>query len=209
MTSLPPEPTRENSTQCELCGNVSTIPAETCAQCGHPLYVRKTDSITNTLALLLTAVILYIPANLFPVMSTYQFGEPLHSTILEGVWTFLHHGEFFIAAIIFSASVVIPLAKILSLSYLCYCVHFHQLDQPREKTRLFQITEALGKWSMIDVFVVVILVSLVRVDNIIFIQSGPGILAFAGVVISTMLAAHQFDPRLLWDRENPKPSSTP
>ena len=201
MNATTTEKSRNNTVQCESCGHVSPRAESHCPRCSGSLHFRKPHSIGNTLALLLTAIILYIPANLYPVMSTYQFGEPVHSTILEGVWTFLHHGEYLIAFIIFAASVAIPLAKILSLSYLCFCVTFRKNTQLISKTRLYQITEALGKWSMIDVFVVVILVSLVRVENIIFIQSGPGILAFAGVVVSTMLAAEQYDPRLLWDHQ--------
>jgi len=188
-----------NQIRCEHCGHLSSFESRICPRCGVKIHFRKPDSIQRTLAFLITAMILYIPAMILPVMTTFQFGEPNPSTIIGGVAIFLHHGDYLVASIIFLASVVIPLVKIFALTYLCFCVLARFQSRPIHKTRLFQIAEALGKWSMIDVFVVIVLVNLVRVDNLMYIQSGSGILAFAGVVINTMLAAESFDTRLIWD----------
>ncbi len=185
---------------CAYCGFLSCgFKYNKCPRCHSKRTLPGHARINNTIALLITAALLYIPANMLPVMSTFYFGEPTHSTILQGIITFLHHEDYFIAAIIFLASVFIPLAKILALAYLCLCVRFQRYDFASQKTRLYKLVEALGKWSMIDVFVVVIMVTLIQVGNVIFIRSGPGIIAFAGVVVATLFAAQQFDPKLIWN----------
>ncbi len=185
--------------QCGLCGNTEPSSSMRCSRCGASMKPLIIQPAVTTLALLATAVILYIPANLLPVMVTYQFGKASESTILGGVSSLWHHGDYVIASVIFIASVVIPLAKIIALSYLVLTTVFTDNQCPVAKTRLFQLTEILGKWSMIDVFVVVILVTLVQLGNIMSIKSGPGILSFAAVVVFTMIAASTFDTRLLWE----------
>ena len=170
-----------------------------CPDCGSRCHLRKPYSLQNTIAWLITSILLYIPANTVPVMTTYHFGEPSHNTILSGVIYLWEKGSYLISTVIFLASIVVPLGKIITLSYLCISVYRKDVTALKAKTRAYEITELLGKWSMIDVFVVLTLVTLVQLGHTIAIQSNVGILAFAGVVICTMLAAKSFDPRLLWD----------
>ncbi len=199
----PPKPSavQQGLTTCRSCAEVFSIELHKCPRCGAPVRVRKMRCVQNTVALLITSIILFIPANILPVTVTYQFGRPSESTIIGGVISLWNYGDYLIASVIFIASVVVPLAKILVLSYLCASVIRQDRKSLVAKTRLFQITEILGKWSMIDVFVVVTLVTLVQVGSLMTIQSGPGIIAFAGVVISTMFAATTFDTRMLWDAQ--------
>jgi paraquat-inducible protein A len=132
-------------------------------------------------------------------MTTTLLGSGSSDTILSGVAVFWSHGDYPIALIIFIASIVIPLAKLFSLSWLCFSVMSNRKLRPRQVTRLFRMTEFIGRWSMVDVFVVAILVALVQLGNIMTIQPGPAAIAFAMVVIVTMFAVMSFDPRLIWD----------
>ncbi|XOV77489.1 MAG: paraquat-inducible protein A [Aestuariibacter sp.] len=159
-------------------------------------------SVQSTWALLLTAVLLYIPANAWPIMQTSLLGQTEPSTIIGGVILLWKSGSIPIALIIFVFSVVIPTAKLLVLAWLNYTVQNNNLAQPAQKIRWYRITEFVGKWSMLDVFVVAILVSLVQLGNTMAIYPGPAALAFAGVVITTMLAAHSFEPRAIWIDNN-------
>ena len=134
-------------------------------------------------------------------METEQLGRVSASTITGGVVLLWHHGSYPIAIVIFIASVVVPLLKMLSIGSLCVFVHFPQQLTSKQLGRLFDMTELVGKWSMVDVFVVALLVALVQVGGILSIRPGPAALAFAGVVSFTMLAAHAFDSRFIWDLE--------
>lgn len=175
-----------------------------CPRCGSPLHSRRPHSLSRTWALLLTAILLYIPANALPVMKTAYFGSQSADTILSGVVYFLLHGDWPLALIIFVASVLVPLLKILALVYLLISVQRRSLARSRERTSLYRVTELIGRWSMVDVFAVALLAALVQMGNLASIQPGPGAGAFAGVVVLTMLAAQSFDPRLIWDqRESP------
>jgi paraquat-inducible protein A len=165
-----------------------------------PLHLRKTDSVQRTLALLITATILYIPANIYPIMVTEALGKSEESTILGGVVLLINLGSVPIAAVIFIASVVVPSAKFLALYYLVWSVKSGSRASGRQRTTLYQLTELIGKWSMVDVFVVAILVALVHLGGVMVIRPGIAALSFAGVVITTMIAAQSFDPRLIWDR---------
>jgi paraquat-inducible protein A len=164
------------------------------------LHLRITNSLERTTALLITAIILYIPANVLPIMNTLQLGQGEPATILGGVVILVKMGSYPIAAVIFIASVMVPIAKMLAISYLVWTAYRDVPISPGQRTRLYRITEFVGKWSMVDVFVVAILVALVHLEGLIVIESGAAALAFAGVVVITMLAAHEFDTRLLWDR---------
>jgi paraquat-inducible protein A len=149
-------------------------------------------------------MLLYIPANLLPVMTTAYFGKQKADTIISGVVYFVLHGDWLLAAVIFVASVLVPLMKMLALAYLLVSVRRGRAARPRERTLLYRITELIGRWSMVDVFVVALLAALVQMGNLASIHPGPGALAFGGVVVLTMLAAHYFAPRLIWDPlENP------
>jgi paraquat-inducible protein A len=161
--------------------------------------IDRTRSIQTTWALLFTSALLYIPANILPIMHTSVLGSDDPSTILGGVIILWKMGSYPIAVIIFIASVFIPVAKIIILCWLNYSVQTHQQYAFRERMFWYRFTEFVGRWSMIDVFVVAVLVSLIQLGNVMNILPGHAALAFCGVVISTMLAAMSFDSRLIWD----------
>jgi paraquat-inducible protein A len=164
------------------------------------MHQRKTASIQRTLALLITASILYIPANILPIMITDQLGSAEPSTILGGVVLLIKLDSVPIAAIIFIASVMVPLCKFFAFYYLCWSVENTAMTSPRQNTTVYRMAEFVGKWSMVDVFVVAILVALVNLGGLVAIKPGAAALAFACVVIITMVAAESFDPRLMWDK---------
>ncbi|WP_368165508.1 PqiA/YebS family transporter subunit [Aeromonas sp. R6-2] len=184
---------------CHVCGALGSGEQAHCARCGSRLHSRKPASLQRTLALLMTATILYIPANLYPIMDTVFLGDTSPSTILGGVMLLWGLGSYPIAAVIFLASVVVPLAKLIALYWLCWQTHSGRIRDPLARLRLYRMTEFVGRWSMIDVFVVAILAGLIRLDNLMTIYPGPAAISFAGVVIITMIAAMSFDPRLIWD----------
>jgi paraquat-inducible protein A len=187
---------------CHTCLALNAVDTSECSRCGGSIHARIPNSIQRTLAYLIAAVILYVPANLFPIMTTEQFGQPLDSTIIGGVILLWNMGSYPIALVIFIASVLVPIGKIFALATLCWTVtHQHRTSQ-RQRTSLYRITELIGKWSMVDVFVVAILVALIQITGIIVIRPGSAALAFAVMVILTMLSAINFDPRLIWDRAN-------
>ncbi|UBO74558.1 MULTISPECIES: paraquat-inducible protein A [Aeromonas] len=184
---------------CHVCGALGEWGQHSCLRCGAHLHSRKPGGMARTWALLITSAILYIPANLYPIMDTVFLGDISPSTILGGVVLLWGMGSYPIAAVIFIASVVIPLAKILALFWLCYRVQTGDGASPLGKLKLYRMTEFVGRWSMIDVFVVAILAGLIRLDNLMTIYPGPAAVAFAGVVLITMVAAMSFDSRLIWD----------
>ncbi len=186
---------------CHVCFKVAPASLHRCPRCRAPLHLRAPDSLQRTAALVSTASLLYIPANLLPIMTTEQLGRATESTILGGVVLLVHHGDYPIAAVIFVASVLVPLSKLLSLSYLCWSIARRHPTSRYERTRLYRATELVGKWSMTDIFVVAILVALIQLGDLLLITPGAAALAFGGVVILTMLAAHGFDPRLIWDQQ--------
>lgn len=186
---------------CHLCLKMTSIEWHKCPRCGSALHSRKVNSLNRTLALLCTACLLYIPANLFPIMITDQFGSSLESTILGGVVLLIQMNSIPVAAIIFIASVMVPIGKIMALFYLCWTLKCGSSVSPRQRTIAYRITELIGKWSMVDVFVVSILVALVHIGKVLVIRPGIASLTFAGLVIVTMIAAEKFDPRLFWDKE--------
>jgi paraquat-inducible protein A len=186
---------------CHLCCKLAAADVEHCPRCGAHMHQRKVDSLQRTLALLVTATILYVPANIYPIMITDQFGTSIESTILGGVVLLINLGSWPVALVIFVASVMVPLAKFFALYYLAWSVRRHPASGHRQRTLLYTLTELIGKWSMVDVFVVAILVALVHLGGFLVIRPGIAAVSFAGVVIVTMLAAHSFDPRLLWDNK--------
>ena len=184
--------------RCEDCGRVEPVAVAHCPRCHAALHLRKADALQRTIALTLGAVMLYLPANLLPVMRVESSLKGTHeNTIVGGVIEFWQAGDYPVALIIFTASVVIPLVKVLSIIALCLGVRSG--GSPRALTRLYRITDRIGRWSMVDVFVVAILVGVVQLGSVMTITAGAGALAFAGVVILTMLAVDSFDPRLIWD----------
>jgi len=172
-----------------------------CPRCGAALHSRKPDSIVRTWALLIAAGILYIPANILPMTISTSLGQTQSDTIMSGVIYFIQDGSWYIALIIFVASIFVPLFKLLILGYLLISVQRGSTFRPRDRTRLYRITETVGRWSMLDIFVVAILVALVNLGALASIQAGPAALYFAGVVVITIFAALSFDPRLIWDEK--------
>ncbi|WP_292771082.1 paraquat-inducible protein A, partial [Methylophaga sp. UBA5113] len=156
-------------------------------------------SLQRTWALLAAAIVMYIPANVYPIMTTTLLGQSNPSTIIGGVIELSQKGSWPIAAVIFFASIVVPVGKILALIWLSIVVQKSSELMANTRTKLYRITEFIGRWSMVDLFVVAILVALIRAGNLMSITPGPAALAFGAVVILTMLAAMTFDPRLIWD----------
>ena len=170
-----------------------------CPRCGARVHARKANSLARTWALVITAVILYVPANLFPVMKVTSLGRVQADTIMSGVIYLLEHGQWPLSVLIFFASVFVPLCKILALVFLMVSVQRRMSWRAADRTRLYRITETVGRWSMVDIYVVTILVALVKLGNLAQIEAQPGAVFFGGVVVVTMLAAESFDPRLIWD----------
>ena len=188
-----------NLAACHLCWKLAPAKMHHCPRCGSAMHLRKSDSMQRTLALLVTASILYVPANLYPIMFTEQLGSSEASTILGGVVLLVKLGSVPVAAVIFIFSVMVPLGKLIAMFYLVWSVERHSRLDARQRTLMYNITEFIGKWSMVDVFVVAILAALVHLGGLLVIRPGIAALSFAGVVIVTMIAAESFDSRLIWD----------
>jgi len=183
---------------CPICTSVGSAEKTHCGRCGATLHAGWHESIQKTWAWLITAAMLYLPANFLPITYTRLFGRETESTILGGVVLLWEHGDKPIAVIIFIASVLVPLGKMIVLAWMCLSVQTGSDFALTQKTKLYRVTEFVGRWSMIDVFVVAILVALIQLGNIMTIRPGVAAVAFAGMVITTMLASQSFDPRLLW-----------
>jgi paraquat-inducible protein A len=178
---------------------VPGVHAQHCPRCGAALHLRKPDSIARSWAFLIAAVILYIPANVLPVMETGSLFGAQQDTILSGVAFLWNSGAWDLAAIVFIASIVVPLAKILALAFLLVTVQLRSTWQAQQRTKLYRLVELVGRWSMLDIYVITILVALVQLKALATIKAGPAAIAFGAVVVLTMLAASSFDPRLIWD----------
>ena len=170
-----------------------------CPRCGAGLHRRKPQSLKRTVALLIAAAILYIPANLLPVMTVISFGQGSPSTILGGVEELAQAGMWPLAGLVFFASITVPVLKLIGMIYLLVTTHGHSRHGLRQRTRIYRIVELVGRWSMIDVFMISILTAILRLGAIASVFPGPGAISFCAVVILTMLAAMCFDPRLRWD----------
>jgi len=196
---------------CEVCGCVAAGPAVhgKCPRCHQAVHVRKPDSISRTWALVAAAAILYVPANVYPVLTVVQLGAGAPSTILGGVEELLSSGMYPLAALVFFASIAVPMLKLLGLLVMLLATQTGRVFWLRDRTRLYHFVRWIGRWSMIDIFMESLLGALVRFGSIVTIQPGLGAVAFCGVVILTMFAAECFDPRLMWDVVDRGPSSVP
>jgi paraquat-inducible protein A len=190
---------------CDACHLLSRRPktlahgTACCPRCGEELHQRKPNSLMRTWALVIAAMVFYVPANVLPMTVTSALGSAQADTIMSGVIYFMQHGSWEIALIIFTASVFVPFLKFIILIYLLLSVQFKWVKKPKDLTRLYRFTEAIGRWSMLDIYVVTILVALVKLGFLADIEAGPAALYFALVVVTTMVAAESFDPRLIWD----------
>ena len=184
-----------------LCRNISTQSgaALTCPRCAAALHQRKPHSIGRSWALLLAAYLLYVPANVLPIMNSASLGYERSDTILSGVNYLIVSGMWPIALVVFFASILVPLLKLVVLTYLLVSVQRRSRWRPKDRARLYRVTEGIGRWSMVDIYVVTILVALVQLGSVAKVEAAPGALFFAAVVVLTMFAARAFDPRLIWD----------
>ena len=199
---------RAGLVSCESCHLVSR-PAGAgepgfCSRCGEKLEFRRHASIETTWALLISAAICYIPANMLPVLDTTTPSGSEGDTILGGVAFLYTSGSWPLALLVLIASVMIPLGKLISLAYLLISIQRGSVKSSRERTRLYRIVLIIGRWSMLDVFVDTFTVALVQLQPLMSVAPGPGVLFFAAVVVLTMLAAESFDPRLIWDSLDPR-----
>jgi paraquat-inducible protein A len=189
---------------CSNCrATVRAIGAERslCPRCGGHLHERKPHSIALTASLVLSAALLYIPANILPVMNTRTLFSDDDDTIMSGVISLAHSGSWPIALLVFVASIVIPLLKLIALGEILYAVARKSSRHPGQRSRMFRIVEFIGRWSMLDVFAVSLLVALVQMRSFATVHVRLGAFAFAAVVVLTMLATQSFDERLLWDSQ--------
>jgi paraquat-inducible protein A len=188
---------------CHACGLLSRAGPHAhnahCPRCGEGLHWRKPDSISRTWALLIAAIVCYIPANVLPMMNTGSLFGSQSDTIMSGVVYFWTSGAWYLALIIFFASIMVPMLKMIALVLLLVTVQFKSRWQQQQRARLYRLVELVGRWSMLDVYVVAVIVALVQLQALATISAGPGAIAFGAVVVLTMFAAMSFDPRLIWD----------
>ncbi|PTU64646.1 MULTISPECIES: paraquat-inducible protein A [Chromobacterium] len=174
--------------------------AQSCPRCHAALHSRKPHSLQRSWALLLAAMVAYLPANLLPIMETSTIMGMQNDTIMSGVVYLWKSGSWPLALVVFTASVLVPLLKILALLLLLVTVQLGSGWAPRQRTRLYRVVEVIGPWSMLDIYVVALMVALVQWQSLASIKAGPGAIAFGTVVVLTMVAAMSFDPRLIWDQ---------
>ena len=192
----------EGKTLCHVCDELHEIAQQTCQRCEATLHQRKPASIQQTWAYIMAATLFLIPANLLPMMIVTSLGKDEGSTIMEGVIYFLHHKEYGLGLIIFTASVAVPIFKIAVVYFLLLIVHFKQHNKAKLGLKLYHIIHLIGKWSMLDIFVVALMVSMVQFDGLASIRTGAAAIAFCGAVIFTIIASEKFDPRLMFDNKN-------
>lgn len=194
---------------CAACGLAHASsphnPDKKCTRCGSGLELRKPNSINRTWALVIAAYVLIIPANLMPVMATGSLFGTENDTIFSGVLYLWESNSEVLAIILFCASIVIPFAKLFSLTFLLISVQRHSTWKPVFRAKLYRVVELVGRWSMIDVYVATMLTALVQFGSLMSIRAGVGAIAFASVVVITIFAAKSFDPRLIWDNAKPRP----
>lgn len=195
---------------CPCCGHLNKQTSklnpkavEKCKRCKIKLHHRKLNSLSKTFALTIAASILYIPANALPMTITESLFGTQKDTILTGVIYFWQSGDYFVAVVIFCASIFIPLLKLLILYFLVFVIFLqkkrHLQFSPTTCAKLYRVVELVGRWSMIDVFVVALLTALIQIQSLATIVAGPGAVAFAAVVVLTLLASLSFEPRVIWD----------
>jgi paraquat-inducible protein A len=168
-----------------------------CPRCGSKIAERKVDSLQRTAALALAALILYVPANIYPILRMDFYGVYSESTIWDGCVRFFQDGVWFVGTIVFLASIVIPLFKLMGLFFLV--ITAKSMRWQRERTQVYKFIDVIGPWAMLDVFLLAVLVAIVRLERFATVLPGPGLIAFTAVVVLTILASMSFDPRLIWD----------
>jgi paraquat-inducible protein A len=197
----------ESVVSCDTCGLVQAVEmltpgtAAECIRCGSFVAARRsTRSLEVTAALSLAALILYVPANIYPIMKMHLHGAYSESRVWDGIVMLMEHEHYFVAVIVFLASMVIPLVKLAGLFALVITARMGWGRRLRSRTQLYKFIDAIGPWAMLDVFLLAVLVSLVKLSTWAKIIPGPGLIAFTAVVVLTMLASAAFDPKLIWER---------
>lgn len=197
---------------CSVCHHAMRMPTghslARCSRCGHEVYYRKPKSLSMTWAMVLTGFVLFVLANVYPIMTVMYLGSQSTDTIMSGVIALIDMGMIGIAMIVFIASIAVPLLKLLALLILLVMVEKKISLNKHQSALAYRVVEVIGKWSMLDLFVVSILVTLVDLGGIASITAGTGATAFSAVVVVTMLAAHAFDPKLIWDLETEEKHQT-
>jgi len=188
-----------NCHNCHLLCKVTDNHEDHCPRCESPLHKRKPNSMVRCTALLIAAFVLYIPANLLPVMVVSSLGNSEGDTIMSGIIYLATSGDMLLAIIVFIASMVVPSIKLIILTLLLFTTHFKSQTNMKDRTRLYRLTELIGRWSMVDIFVTTLMAALIQIQGLAVIEVGGGAIAFGSVVILTMLSAMSFDPRLIWD----------
>ena len=190
---------------CHACALLSRPqhPRSRCPRCGAHLYLRKHHSVARTWLLLFAAAILYIPANMLPMMHTSSLFGSQSDTILSGAIYFWDTGSWYLAVIIFVTSIMVPLLKMFALGGLLFSVQQRSRRQPERRAMLYRLLGLIGRWSMLDIYVVAIVVTLVQAGVLGSAEPGIGAVAFGAVVVLTMFASMSFDPRLIWDTAEP------
>jgi paraquat-inducible protein A len=193
--------------RCHGCAAVCVPPPEAlehqrtrCPRCDAVVHPRKPDAIARSWAFLLAGTALYLPANLLPVTATSSIGGRQTDTIFSGIVYFWKDGSYGLAALVFVASIVVPMAKLLLMSLLLISLQRHDGRWAKRRLAMYRVLELIGRWSMLDIFAITMLAALVQVESLAELQPGPGAMAFGAVVVLTMLATHSFDPRLLFDK---------
>jgi len=190
---------------CPACGTITRLSPDRiqqpsrCQLCYARLYSRKPMSLQRSWAWLLAGLLVYVPANIYPIMYTTVFGDSEPNTILGGILVLLELKSYPVALVVFVASIVVPVLKFLAIAFLLISIQNRYRHRRYDRTRLFRLTEFIGRWSMIDVFVVAILAALVQIGSVARIEPGLGASAFGAAVIFTMMSAISLDPRLIWD----------
>jgi paraquat-inducible protein A len=191
---------------CEVCHQIISFPeggakdrTALCPRCGCIAHQRTPNSIQESWALVIASIIFYIPANSLPMMRVDSLDGVHSDTILSGVIYFFNSGSYFIALVIFIASIIVPITKMIILIYLLISIELKSTIRKNERRRLYVLTEIIGKWSMVDVYVVAMMIALVHFEGLTVITTGSGAIFFLLVVVTTMLSAMRFDARLIWD----------
>lgn len=186
-------------THCRETVRAAAAARSRCPRCGAAIHERKPHSIATTAALVISAALLYIPANVIPVMHMQTFFSDEDDTIMSGVLSLLQEGSWPLALLVFIASIVVPLLKLIAMGWLLISIVRKSPGHPLQRSKLFRLVEFIGRWSMLDVYAIALLVALVQIRSLATVHAGLGALAFCAVVVLTMLAAQSFDERLLWD----------
>jgi paraquat-inducible protein A len=190
---------------CKTCGLVQRLDAPgpgtvaECARCGARLATHVVNSVARTAAFSLAALIFYVPANIYPILRMELYGAHSENTVWDGCVALFQSGQRLVALIVFLASIAIPFLKLAGLFYLVATVRRASRRRQRQRTAIYRILEAIGPWSMLDVFLLSILVALVKLGELATVLPGPGLLAFTAVVVLTILATVSFDPTLIWE----------